>query len=155
VTAWTVYLETDHGEAGPEECAAVQEQFHEALGAAVGCPRGTLAVRLTVDEDGPVRAVQSAVAQFSLALAKARVATGSRVTYAEQAEGRELPADGRTPGLITPQGLADRFGHKRQWIGQLLLRKGAPEPVPVEGDHARLRVYRTDHAVPYIERYRS
>lgn len=142
-----VYLETDHGPASAQECAAVQERLHKGLEPDVGTPYGSLAVTLVVQAEYVNKAVQLAEAVFSEALLRAQVALDSSVVRAEVWEPTSERRD--VPALITHRGLAELFSISRQYVNRLMERKGAPEPVEVEGSD-RAAIYVRDQAKPYI-----
>lgn len=68
-------------------------------------------------------------------------------THEGAARGREEgPVTSR---LITPGGLARRFGVSASHVRELLSREDAPRPLEVEGSE-RLTVYDTERAVGYL-----
>lgn len=143
-----MFVETDFGPVDAEGCSAVQEALHPSLGAAVGCPRGVLACTLTVDQPNAGRAVTDALVLFSEARRTAGVAVEANVVHFQGWAPDEAPNEG-IPALISRAGLQDRFGITRQYAEQLMNRKGAPDPLPVEGATRGL-VYLMNEAVPYV-----
>lgn len=65
-----------------------------------------------------------------------------------KAQGSE-PSDGVVPALIAVAGLVERSGKSRQYIANLMERKGAPDPVEVEG-LVGAKVFLTDQAVAFL-----
>lgn len=80
--------------------------------------------------------------------AKREAGEAKREAGEAKAQGLE-PSDGVVPALIAVAGLVERSGKSRQYIANLMERKGAPDPVEVEG-LVGAKVFLTDQAVAFL-----
>jgi hypothetical protein len=135
VEHWTVFLETDADTPAPV-CQAVEG--HLPLDGFVSAPQGALCAFVTVP--GAAGAGHAVTVAEALAVVRAEAIPADRVaTWTPQ-----------IPPLATPASLAAQTGKSKNWVRQLLARKGAPDPVPVEGERATIYVKAT--ALAYLRK---
>ncbi|THA72491.1 hypothetical protein E6R60_26535 [Streptomyces sp. A0642] len=145
---WTVYVEYDGDVTAPDEArlrTAVGEVLRDHDYRLALDP---LALSLVVpDYTEPHLAALYATAAFRHGCENAAVAVGVQPVLIECASGER--SGWKPPELITHGGLAARYGVTTSWVRTLMGRKGAPEPVDVEGG-AREAVYERRSALAWV-----
>ncbi|MFJ4902964.1 hypothetical protein [Streptomyces sp. NPDC088727] len=145
---WTVYLEFSGDVAVPDEQrlrTAVDEVLRDND---YRMATGPLSLSLVVpDHEAPHQAVLYSVAAFRHSCENAGVAVGVLPVHIECMSGEQ---PGWTPSkLISHSGLATHYGVTASWVRMLMGRKGAPDPVEVEGG-VREAVYERGEALRWV-----
>ncbi len=154
--AWTVYVEAGGLSVTGDEVARVADLLEKDFPGAAMAPAPVLGCRFRLDDEPlPTRALGAVQGMFELAARQAlrtRLAAEdreARVTRVEMSQGAEA---GWVPrGLATANGLAARLGVGPAWVRMLMKRKGAPDPVDIEGGSREI-VYDTEAAMKYLRR---
>jgi hypothetical protein len=97
----------------------------------------------------PAEAYNKVMAELKAARKTAKEADDDDWDAPEAPAATAVVQQGDLPALISVAGLVARCGKARQYVASLMDRKGAPEPVAVEGLTAL--VFRTEEAVAFLK----
>lgn len=147
---WNITLRANGGQVDGDDCMAIQTRLPAEVLGLVTVQGGLLVCLMTVEGPGTLSgALRVAKAHFLAARREAGVADDAPVVSAAVARSDQPDPGAEWPPLITAGGLADLAGLRVQWVRELMKRKDAPDPVPVEGTDRP--VYEKEAALRYVK----